>query len=304
LAWAVGFGLLGVALAAISDLTIVDLDLYHEMSPFREMLSLGRMPLVDSFAYTPTVEPVVHHEWGTGAVLYLLTVSSGFGAPGLMVLKYILSFGVCLGCLVNARRRGASMAVFAFLSLFALALGMVAFSTIRAQLFTLVFLVILLFILDGDRRGRTWYVYAVVPLIVVWTNMHGGVVTGVGLLGIYGLDRFVGAWRDRGSIGEALGRTRHLVYVGLGSLLLLNVTPYGWDYLPYLWRAIRMDRPLIPEWLPIWQEGHRATCCLFVGTLMLAGYGTWRRGLRPFFEPLALLISAWLAAWHLRHISI
>lgn len=301
---AVCFGLLGMTLATACRVTVVDLDLFHEMALFREMLSLGRMPLEDSYAYTPRINPVVHHEWGTGGILYLVTVASGLGASGLMILKYSLSFTLGLGCFVNARRRGGGLPVFAFLTPIALTLGWVGFSTVRAQLFTLVCLVLLFFFLNEDRRGRRWWIWAWLPMEVVWVNLHGGVAAGLGILGIYCFDQFVDAWRNLGSLGQAVRRTRHLIFAGVASLLMLNVTPYGFDYVPYLVRAIRMERPLIHEWLPIWQTAHWTTLLLYVCSVLVGMYVIWRRGPWPIFEPLALLLTAWLAAWHLRHLSI
>ena len=143
---AITLALLGGVLAVASKNMIVDLDLFHEMALFRQMESEGSMPTTDAFAYTPTNETVVHHEWATGAVIYLATVSTGLGAPALVTLKYFLTFAVCLGCFIYANKQGASLAVFSILAPFALNLGgWMAFNNIRAQLFTLLFLVILFF---------------------------------------------------------------------------------------------------------------------------------------------------------------
>jgi hypothetical protein len=86
----------GLFLLYLCQLTFVDPDLWHEMALFGEALEQGGIPLADSFAYTPTIYPVVHHEWGTGAILYL--VADRFGAPGIMVLKYLLTFVVAVCC--------------------------------------------------------------------------------------------------------------------------------------------------------------------------------------------------------------
>ena len=108
------FGLAGGFLAAISRLNIVDLDLFHEMALIREAFRLGFLPRADTFSYIPTISPVVHHEWGTGLILYLVTVQLGLGAAGLMVLKYLLAAFIALGCLWFARRQGAGYPVFCF----------------------------------------------------------------------------------------------------------------------------------------------------------------------------------------------
>ena len=74
---------------ALSTISFVDPDLWHEMALFREAVTLGHLPDDDCFAYTPTISPSVHHEWGTGAVLYGVTAALGWG--GLMALKYLLT---------------------------------------------------------------------------------------------------------------------------------------------------------------------------------------------------------------------
>ncbi len=111
------FGLGGGFLAAISRLNVLDLDLFHEMALIREAFRLGFLPRTDTFSYVPTISPVVHHEWGTGLILYLVTVQLGLGAAGLMVLKYLLTAFIALGCYFFATRQGASYPVFSFLGL-------------------------------------------------------------------------------------------------------------------------------------------------------------------------------------------
>ena len=54
-------------LAGIAHLTFLDPDMLHGMALIRESLRIGHLPLADGFAYTPTVYPVVHHEWAAGA---------------------------------------------------------------------------------------------------------------------------------------------------------------------------------------------------------------------------------------------
>lgn len=311
---AVGFGLLGMALAVIGDVTIVDLDLYHEMAIFRSMLQVGSMPRADVFAYTPTHPLVVHHEWGTGAAFYLLTVSAGLGAAGLVAAKYLLSFAIVLGCYANARQRGAELAVFAFLAPLALGLGWIGFTTVRAQVFTLLFLVILLFFLNVDGRGRRWWIWGWLPLVFIWANLHAGVLVGLGILAIDIVARFFEAWRDRGTMLEACRDTRYLLVVGAASLATLQLTPYGWDYVPYLIRAVLMERPLIQEWKPLWQVEDWQRISGYLLSALIASYGIWRSGIggsetgrgraQRMFEPAVLLVSAWMAASHVRHLSI
>ncbi len=197
--------MLMTVLAIASNYMVVDIDLFHEMALFRQYLTDGRMPMADDFAYTPTLEKVVHHEWGTGAVLYGVSVGTGWGAGGIVALKYLLCFGICVGCYVLARRNGVSQAIIVALGFVSLNLGgWMAFTNIRAQLFTLAFLVALFFLIDLDRRGKKWWIWVWVAMVIAWGNMHAGVVSGIGILAVYGLSRWVEVWVATRSFKQSL----------------------------------------------------------------------------------------------------
>src|SRR4051794_32729826 len=127
------------------------------MALAREIFSLHHVPQKDLFAYTPTVFPVVHHEWGTGVLLYLAT--KAFGAPALLAIRYLLAFStIALASRIALRRGGvlACVALVAFLVAIPLSNG---FTTVRGQDFTLYFTCVLLFLLEWEREGRLAWVY-------------------------------------------------------------------------------------------------------------------------------------------------
>jgi hypothetical protein len=305
LPWTVTFGLLSAVLWVSSSYMVIDIDLYHEMALYRQYLQEGAMPLQDDFAYTPTIERVVHHEWATGAVLYWVTVASGWGTTGLILLKYALAFSICFGCYFYSRWRGVSLAVFSVLALLPLyQAGWFSFTNVRAQVFTLLFLVILFWFLELDRRGKRWWIWFWLPLFVVWANMHAGVVSGMGILGVYGVSRLIDEIKETRSFGQALLRVKHLLFVGVATALLINVNPYGFEYVPYLIRAIRLERPLISEWSTIWKAGSTAMQATYLTTLVVAAYAIINRGGKDTFEIMALALTAYLAMKHIRHGSL
>ena len=63
----------------------------------------GALPHVDTFAFTHTIVPAVHHEWGAGAVLYLLATKLGQG--GVMAARWLISSVVVAVAGRTARRR-------------------------------------------------------------------------------------------------------------------------------------------------------------------------------------------------------
>ena len=55
----------------------------------------------------------------------------------------------------------------------------------RPQLFTFIFLSVTLWMLTRDNYGRRAHLWLIVPIIVLWVNLHGGSVIGLVTLGVY-----------------------------------------------------------------------------------------------------------------------
>lgn len=298
--------LLGLLVGVIAHANFVDPDLYHGMAWFREALRLGRIPLEDTFAYTPTVYPVVHHEWGHGALLYGLTVASGLGATGLILLKYTLVTAVAVGCYICARRRGASEGGVAYATLVALGLVQIGFTTVRAQVVTLTLLVALMLLLEVDRRGRKWWIPVWLGLYLLWLNMHAGFVVGAAVFGLHTVERLVRRTFETRSVWGSLRDTRHLLIVGAAMSVLVSANPYGWHYVAYLWRALRLDRALVLEWQPLWetQSPTSVMSIAFGISVALALYAAARRGVGALHGLALVLLAAFLALRHTRHVPL
>ncbi|MGN6547421.1 MAG: hypothetical protein ACTHK7_20380, partial [Aureliella sp.] len=247
------FAALGLAFVAmIARVGEITHDAFHEMALFRAWVETGTFPHSDLFAYTPTVSPSVHHEWGTGAILYLATMGTGLGLVGLTILKFSLIAVMWTMLYRVARMRGVHPYLFAAFALTVFPMLWVGFATIRATLFTLVLLSVQLWMQERDRRGHRLWLVGWWCMLVVWLNLHAGFVVGLGLLGLYAIERFASlAWQSR-SLVIAWRATWHLALAGPLAVLALPINPYGWQYVPYLIKAISMPRPLIVEWKPLW----------------------------------------------------
>src|SRR5215468_10251404 len=106
--WLSGLAFLGCAaflFALISD-NFVDIDIWHQMALIRESLPTGHLLRQDPFAYVPTIQPWIDHEWGAGALAYFGT--TWFGPASIVVLKFVAAFGTVAGCILCARIRGAN----------------------------------------------------------------------------------------------------------------------------------------------------------------------------------------------------
>ncbi len=264
--------------------------MFHGIALVRESHALGRIPLEDRFAYTPTVYPVVHHEWAEAAIVYVALTRGGLA--GLQALKWILTLGIATGAFELARRRGASLGVLTVLTPVAIMMSWVGMTTLRAQVFTLLFVVVLLWCLEADRRGRRGWIVPWLALYVLWLNCHGGFVVGLVFFWLHTLEQIV---RRRPAV--------HLVLVGVAMVALIAANPYGYHYFPYLWTALRLDRSLVAEWQPLWAGGV-PNLAPFGVSLAVIGYALAMRGVRDAPGWPLVLVAGYAALRHQRHLSI
>jgi hypothetical protein len=115
--------------------------------------------------------------------------------------------------------------------------------TIRAQVFALPLFTGLVWLLASEARHPTRRVYLVVPLLVVWGNLHGSAALAAMLTMLLGLIELV---RSRGGTG-----LRSVLLLVLPPLALL-VTPYGPIDTARYYHLLLVDPPfgreLVTEW--------------------------------------------------------
>jgi hypothetical protein len=278
-----------VLLLFLSAFLVVDGDLFHEMALARAVLSEGSIPREDHFAYTPTVSPSVHHEWGMGMVLYAATLLGG--TAGVVALKYLLGFGVVALSMAAARTNGAGWEITLFMTALMIPMADIGFTNVRAQFFSMLFLATLLLLLARDRHGGRRWIIPWLVAYVLWLNLHAGFIVGLILLGCHWVERWLAERRLGG----------HLLIGGGLMLALVLVNPYGVSYPRYLSRALLMERPQIMEWQPIWASPPHLT--LFLLSLLFAVLAL-RRGISALPGWLVVLVFAGAAIRHVRHLSL
>jgi hypothetical protein len=244
LLYAAAAGFILILVLAVGQ--FADLDLWGRLSMGALIEQTGRFPYYDVFSYIAPHAPWTDHEWLSGLVFYWILVH--LGEPAFLCFKYLLIAGT-LTLLFDFHRRSekfpASYSFFLFLLLVPIiAIGY--YATIRAQIFSLFFYVLFLWLLELVRiqqRSPRWLL-SLIPLGALWGNLHGGFILGVLLCLAY-------------SVGEAIQQRNvkaGLPFLGSSmgiSLLLTIANPYGVKYWPFLLHAWTLDRKFISEWHPL-----------------------------------------------------
>jgi hypothetical protein len=276
----------------IGSATAFDPDGFHQMALFREWLRTGALPLRDTFAFTHTVVPAVQHEWGAGAILYVLAMT--LGGPGIMLLRWLVCVAVAVLAARTALRRAPAV-VAALCAPFAIILGQVGFTTLRAGLYTMLFVAVVLWAIDRDREdGRARrFLLVYLPILALWMNLHGGWIVGVAAVALHAGE-------------QALRRRplRHLVAALAATPVLMALTPYGRAYYVGWWRSITFPRGEISEWQPLYRSSYLFGLLAFGLAMLFVVYAVARRGPRRLPGLAFVLVTAWAALRHERHVAL
>lgn len=274
--------------------SLADYDMWGYLSFGRILWENGYFPYQDIFSYTPTKPIWVYHEWLTGIILYPLL--KYLGPAGIQFLRYVLIVMTIFIMYRTAMLRGAS-AVFAFTSI---SVGLILMSwgyspVIRAQIFTYFFFALSLFIAEYARKESNYFkLLWLLPIHVLWCNLHGGFIAGLGLIVLYAL-------------GEGLSGRRFapFILIFVGSCLATLINPYGVDYWQYFISAIIMPRPDITEWHSVFKSLKTNTfvapSILFLFLSFISLTAIISRG-KPYVTELIIIVAlTYLGVKHIRH---
>jgi hypothetical protein len=238
-------------------------DSWLTLASGREIVGHG-LPQTDHLSVLAAGANWVDQQWLAQLTFYGATAVAGL--RGAMLVHWILLTVAFGGALVAARWRGASSrAVF----LVAAASIFVAPSSwqLRAQSFAYPLFVAVLWLLLRDVRTPSRRVLLVLPLLVVWANVHGSVLIGAGLvalrLAVLAVDRVRGTLRL-----DALS-TAGL----LAAPAAVLVSPYAFDLPGYYHRTI--GNPLFATLVQEWQAPTLTRAAPF---FLAAGAVTWLLG--------------------------
>lgn len=295
-----------LSLAAITciltfSVNLPDYDLWARLAVGSIFFQTGHVLKHDIFSYLPTKDLWIDHEWGSSVVFYFLT--KYLGEWGIFALKAIIIFIIFILIIkiikLQIIKKPAGIFYFIFLGC-ALIPGIA--SLIRCQMFTYLFFTLWIYVLERVRRGENQLIWIFPATMLLWVNMHGGFLAGIGLILIYAL-------------GELFNQKNYLKYFGILALIipvtLLN--PYGLEFWHYIIEAAAMQRPYIPEWHSINLSGpfhmfagikiHILVCfMIFVLLTVIAGIKLLIQREKPDWTKIILVIVLfYLSIKHQRH---
>ena len=107
------------------------------------------------------------------------------GARGLQVAQVVAVLIACTCMALDARRLGAGDRSTVVALLLVIPAAFASIVAIRAQLFSLALFPLLAVILRAEARRPSRLIWTIPPLLALWSNLHGAVLTGLAVAGAY-----------------------------------------------------------------------------------------------------------------------
>ena len=204
-------GVLYLVSFAFGFASFTDPDYWWHLRTGEIIVDTLSIPRHDTYSFTAAGAGLLNHQWLSEALIYLSVSSFGYAVTlGLFIALTLASFGLMQRLLL---RLGTPPMI----ALGLVGLGMLIsapFWTVRPQLLSWFLLAIFINVLI-DRDRPAWLL---VPVLVLWANLHLGFLLGLGIVGLWFLSR---AWEARsGKIRFALWPAAAFVGACVAATLL------------------------------------------------------------------------------------
>ena len=197
------------------------------------ILAHGQVPREDMFSFTMPGKPFFAWEWLWDVSAAKLYQHGGLGA---VVLASLLVISLSTALLYRLVYRRCGNPLVAILLTGLAAAGSSIHWLARPHLLTMLFMVVFLSILERVREGRTGWLWALPAITILWTNLHGGFLVGIVIVGTYGAGELLGAivTRDRDERSRSLRASAKYLAAVAGCALAGLVNPYGYHLYSHL----------------------------------------------------------------------
>ena len=171
-------------------------------------------------------------------------LESGLGDRGLILANLVAVIGGLSLLALDARREGAGPSVIAGTLLLVAIAVFPSLAIARVQMFSIILFPALLWLLRADARQPSARIWWALPLLALWSNLHGAALAGVGVLWAY----LLLSRGRRQPVSSAL--------LAAAALVALCVTPAGLSTVTYyhgLLTNVAAQRG-VGQWAPLGQS--------------------------------------------------
>jgi hypothetical protein len=259
----IGFASLAILILIIfyrfSSYSLFDSDFWWHISTGRYIVTNNSIPDSDPFSFTSAMDEnknlyperenfILKQYWLAQVIFYLIFEHTG--AKGIILLRAILLTATLVIVLWRLQRWSVSFPVmFAFI--FLLFTNLTRSTGERPVLFTIFFTAVAFFILEDFKQKKNRRIFLLAPLMFFWSNLHGGFIIGIGIIGVVMLSEGVNIIIKK----SVYSRHDIKLFYGVSILAIIcsYINPAGWDtfhivmsskYLPFTTGIQEYQSPL------------------------------------------------------------
>ena len=275
-----------------------DGDFWWHLKTGEYILNSRSIPRTDFFSFTNYGRAWVAHEWLSEAIFYVIYSRLGFN-----VLIVVFALLTALAFWIAFKRSSSNPLIGGTVAL----IGVWAILPnvgVRPRIFTLLLSSIYLALLGRYvRRVEGREIWWLVPLMVLWVNVHGGFLMGLVLIGLTIVGIALDAWSNREKLNVPPLKTLFVVLVVCMLAACLN--PHGiWIYkFPFEIFLSPIQQQTVNDWLsPNFHQSEAVPLfMLILGTIAAFALSPKRPKLS---EVILFLATLYMTLKSQRHVAI
>ncbi len=272
---------------AVRQSVSIDPDLWWHLKAGQQIIDTRSIQHTDDYSFTKQGSEWVAHEWLSEVIM-----DGIYRVTGLTGLVTIFSLIIIIALWLTYRRCAGRPYAASIAIVLAAAASFPLFG-VRPQMLTLLLASIYIVILEQLDKRRIWWL---VPLMLLWVNLHAGFALGLALIGLYIVRAVLdGEWNQ----------IRPLVIVLIACTVVVPLNPNGFRMFSYPYETLTSPSmaAFIQEWAS--PDFHKTTylplAILLLSTFAAMALSPTRPRLGEIF---LVLITALGALRSVRHIPI
>jgi hypothetical protein len=220
------------------SINLFDSDFWWHLATGKYIVETASIPDTDPFSFTANREEnrnllparedfILKQYWLSQVIFYL--IFDAFGPKGIIIFRASMLLLVLLLVLWRLKRQEVSFfIIFVLLTFVYLELG--RFTGERPVLFTILFTVLTFIIHDDFRQRKTKTILLLIPIMLLWANLHGGFIIGVIIICIYMIGEGIKIIFKKTDFSK---KEIVLFYLSMVFALAASyINPTGWEAFP------------------------------------------------------------------------
>jgi hypothetical protein len=202
---------------------LADADVGWHIRTGEYILDHATVPTTDLYSFSKVGAPWFAWEWLSDVIdggLHRIA-----GLKGVVLLAALTTSLFATTLVRRMVWRGSNLFIAMLVALLGVGASTIHFLA-RPHVFTLLLLSISVWMIEADRKNASRRIWLLVPITAVWTNLHGGFLSLIAVLGLTAIGTGVEVWLGNGrTIRDAMRYAKLTAACALASL----INPYGWN---------------------------------------------------------------------------